>query len=222
MPSSWFPPAGRALVAAALCAVVTSGCGGDPEPLADSLTPVQIAGLDRAWSQRITALSAPADTATAAASDLYRACAAMELSSTFLQAMKTTCAPTAVSVKLAVVIPERCERPTRRCINALDRAKAANDTMTDALLQLSESAKTISSDERCLAQFTVDPVQEQRYRDLSAAFDALALGAERRDDDIMALGRRRIEEAQAAIKSRLSTPEQIARFRQACGIDDRV
>jgi hypothetical protein len=87
-----------------------------------------------------------------------------------------------------------------------------------ALLQLSDAVRTATDDAECRAEFTTDPARAQLYRDLSAAYDALALGVERRDADISELGRRRVEEAQAAIGSRLTTAEQIARFRQACGI----
>lgn len=205
-------------VATLLCAV--AACGGTPAPFATSLSEVQVRGLDAAWSQRITTLSSPADTVDGEATKLYRACQAMNQGSTFLQAVHATCGPTSVSAKLRARIPERCAEPTRQCIRALDRAKAANDTLLAALLQLTESVKSATEAADCRAEFTTDPTREQRYRDLSSAYDALALGIERGDEDIATLGRRRVEEAEAAISSRLTINEQIARFRQACGITD--
>ena len=205
------------LPVAALCAAL-AGCGGSPPALEGSLNDAQIAGLDRAWSQRITAVSAPASSALEESSALYKACAAMEQGSTFLQAVHATCAPTSVAVKLAAVLPSRCAKPTQQCVRALDRAKSANDTLLAALLQLSDTVKTATDDRACRTEFTTDGSRAQAYRDLSAAYDALALGVERRDKDITALGQRRVEEAQAAIVSKLTTREQIDRFHQACGI----
>ncbi|MEH3053137.1 MAG: hypothetical protein PGN13_03885, partial [Patulibacter minatonensis] len=211
------------LAALAVGAVPVSGCGaGTPPAFEESLSSAQIAGLDRAWTQRISAVvsaTGPADDADAEAAKLYEACAAMDQASTFLQAVNATCAPTAVSVKLAALIPSRCAEPTAQCVRALDRAKAANDTLLSALLQLSGSVKTATTNEDCRAEFTTDGARAQAYRDLSAAYDALALGAERRDDEITGLGRRRVKDAQAAIGSRLEVPEQIARVPP--GVRDR-
>jgi hypothetical protein len=205
---------------AALLLLVAAGCGGGSAPLAGSLDGAQRAGLNRTWSQRITATSASSDEAVAQATKLYRTCATLEQGSTFLQAVHATCAPTAVSVKLGAVLPQRCATPTRQCVRVLDRAKAANDTLLASLLQLSDAVKTVTQDRDCRAEFTTDAARAQRYRDLSTAYDALALGIERGDTAITKLGRRRVEEANAAISSRLTANEQIARFRQACGIAD--
>lgn len=205
---------------AASALLLAAGCGGEPAPLEGSLNQVQIAGLDRAWAQRITALGASTDEAAKESTTLYRACAAMNQGSTFLQAVHTTCAPTAVSVKLGAVIPERCATASRQCIRALDRAKAANDTLLGTLLQLSDTVKTATEDPDCRAEFTTDATREAQYRALSSAYDALALGIERRDPDIAKLGRQRVQEATAALRSRLTVAEQIARFRQACGIGE--
>jgi hypothetical protein len=209
----------RATTAAAMAAAVClSACGGDPPALSGSLKSEQIVGLDRAWSQRITAVSAPATTATQEATALYKACATMDQASTFLQAVHATCAPTAVSVKLGAVIPQRCAAPNRRCIRALDRAKAANDTLLAALIQLTDSVKTATTAPECRAEFATEGAKAQAYRDLSTAYDAIALGAERGDRDIMRLGQRKITQANATIASRLPASEQITRFRQACGV----
>lgn len=212
--------AGRQLLPAAAVLLLAAGCGGEVPPLEGSLNDAQIAGLDRAWSQRITALGASTDEAGKEATGLYRACAAMNQGSTFLQAVHTTCAPTAVSVKLGAVIPDRCATASRQCVRALDRAKAANDTLLGTLLQLSDAVKTATDDPDCRAEFTTDATREAQYRDLSAAYDALALGVERKDPDITKLGRQRVQEADAALRSRLTVAEQISRFRQACGIGD--
>lgn len=205
-----------ALAVTALAGV--AGCGSSTPALEGSLNDAQISGLDRAWSQRIRAVNAPPKTAVQEATNLYKACAAMDQSSTFLQAVHATCAPTAVTVKLGAILPSRCAKATPQCIRALDRAKAANDTLLAAMLQLSDAVKPTTDDADCRAEFTTDPARAQAYRDLSAAYDALALGVDRRDKTITALGQRRVDEAQAKIRSRLSTTEQIARFRQACGI----
>ncbi len=211
----------RLLPAAAVALVLVAGCGEDaPRPLEGSLSGAQILGLDRAWSQRITALSASTDAAGKEATALYRACATMNQGSTFLQAVHATCAPTAVSVKLRAVIPERCATASRQCIRALDRAKAANDTLLGTLMQLSDTVKTATEDVDCRAEFTTDAARQEQYRALSSAYDALALGIERSDPDIAKLGRQRIQEADAALRSRLTVAEQVARFRQACGIQD--
>ncbi len=210
----------RYLLPAAAVLLLSAGCGGSAPPLEGNLSEAQIVGLDRAWSQRITALGASTDEAGAEATALYRACAAMNQGSTFLQAVHATCAPTSVSVKLAAVIPDRCEKASSQCVRALDRAKAANDTLLATLLQLSDTVKTATDDVDCRAEFTTDPAREEQFRTLSSAYDALALGIERRDPDITKLGRQRIQEADAALRSRLTVAEQIARFRQACGIED--
>ncbi len=210
----------RRLVPAVAALLVVAGCGESAPPLSSNFNETQIAGLDRAWSQRITALGASTDTAAAESTALYRACAAMDQGSTFLVAVHATCAPTAVTVKLAAVIPERCKRASGQCVRALDRAKAANDTLLGTLLQLNDTVKTATDAPDCRAEFTTDAAREEQYRDLSSAYDALALGIERRDPDIAKLGRQRIQEADAALRSRLTVAEQIARFRQACGIED--
>lgn len=203
-----------------LLLVALSGCGGTTPALEGSLNDAQISGLDRAWSQRIRAVSADDATAADEATNLYKACAAMDQGSTFLQAVHATCAPTSVSVKLGAVLAKRCASPTSQCVRALDRAKAANDTLLAALLQLSDAVKSATDSTDCRAEFTTDATRADAYRALSAAYDALALGVERKDSDIQELGQRRVDEAEASIRSRLSTTEQIARFRQACGISD--
>lgn len=209
------------LLPAAAVVLLASGCGDRTPPLSSNFNEAQIQGLDRAWSQRITALGASTDEAAKESTALYRACAAMDQGSTFLVAVHATCAPTAVSVKLAAVIPDRCAKASSQCVRALDRAKAANDTLLGTLLQLNDTVKTATAAPDCRAEFTTDAPRQEQYRDLSSAYDALALGVERRDPDIAKLGRRRIQEADAALRSRLTVAEQVARFRQACGIEDR-
>ncbi|MBO9532458.1 MAG: hypothetical protein J7513_05740 [Solirubrobacteraceae bacterium] len=210
---------GSVVTSACAIAVLAAGCGGTDPAFKGSLNDAQIQGLDRAWTQRITAVTAPAARAGAQATKLYEACAQLDQSSTFLQAVHSSCAPTAVTVKLGALIPARCATPSSQCVRALDRAKAANDTLLATLQDVDDAVKVATSDPACRAEFTTDDARVKTYQDLSAAYDVVAVGADRRDKDIMALGQRKITEATAAIGSRLTPAEQIDRFRQACGID---
>ncbi|MFT4034488.1 MAG: hypothetical protein QM679_02815 [Patulibacter sp.] len=212
------PAAGVAAVALALAA---AGCGSSDSrgtAFGDSLTPSQVAGLDRVWTQRLRTTNASGRAAARESSKLYRSCAALPQESTFLQAVHATCTPTALSVKLAAVVPDRCSQPSRRCIRALDRAAAANDTRLLTLLQLNDAAKSATDVPDCLAEFTTDEAKAHAYRELSAAFAEIAVAARRDRPAQMRTGQARAAQAQAVITSRLSVREQVARFRQSCGI----
>lgn len=195
-----------------------ASCGTE-SALRPSLNAAQIQGLDRAWEQRITALTAPQATAGQEATKLYKDCAAMDLTVPLLQVVKTACAPTAVSVKLIALFEERCASPSRQCVRLLDRSKVANDNLLVALQQLSDAIKPVTSSDSCRAEFALDPVREQAYLELSTAYDTMALGIDRGERDIFSLGKRRVADARARIASKLTPVEQIERFRQSCGIE---
>ena len=219
--SSRLRRSGLAALATALLAV--AGCGGDPEPL-EGLTPVQRDQLTTAWTAHIAATDAtklPDDERNARAAALYTACAPLDPTNPFLAAIAASCGPTAVSQKLSVVLPTRCSKPAAICVRALDRIAEATDQIAVLVEKIGTESARVIEDPACRRQFTTTEARTKAYGDLAAAYRIVALGVEQKDEDIAALGQRRIDDATAASKAPGTAAERTAAFRAACGIDER-
>ena len=210
----------RALVAVAALATI-AGCG-DPGPL-DSLSDAQQDQLAAAWTARINATDAaaiPLDERNARVKTLYTSCAGLDRSSPLLAALSDSCQPVAIGTKLEAVLPERCAKPSTPCVRALDRIAQTTEQIATATSALSAAAKTAIADPSCQAEFAANETQLKAYGDLAEAYRVLALGVERRDEDISALGQRRIDDARALITPKGRVDERLLRFRKACGLGD--
>lgn len=209
----------KAVVVLGATGVALAGCG-EAAPL-ESLSDTQRAQLDAAWSARIAATdpaAIPVEERNARVTALYKACGALDGSSPLTGAVSGTCQPTAIGAKLTAVLPERCARPTKSCVRALDRIAQTAEQQGVAAKGLSNAATAAVSDPLCRAQFTQNEVQLKAYTDLAQAYRILATGVEQRDKDISGLGQRRADDARAVLTAPGGVAERTAKFREACGL----
>jgi hypothetical protein len=198
-----------------------SACG-SKAPL-DGMPEAHLTQLDAVWTARIEATdSAPISVAyrNARVTKLYTACKPLDLTSALLNAISQTCAPTQITEKLGAVLPQRCASPAAICSRALDRIAQATDALQDHLKNLNTQAKGVITDPACLAEFTTNDLKLGAYGDLSSAYRVLALGVERKDKDITALGQHRIDDAELVLADKRPVKAQVSAFRKACGIDE--
>lgn len=208
---------------AALLGVALLGLAacGDPAPLEGALPEGQRAQLDAAWVARINATDPadlPVDERNARVTALYKACEGLDRTSPLLKSVSDACQPVAVAAKLGAVLPERCAKPAAVCVRALDRIADTTEQLGAASASLATAAKQID-DPECQEQLTASTLQIQAYGDLAAAYRVLALGIEQGDEDIAALGQRRIDDANAVLNQAGTPAERTAAFREACGLE---
>lgn len=206
------------VVAASLGAA--SGCG-DPAPL-ESLSDVQRDQLAAAWTAQINATdtaAVPLDQRNARVKALYTSCAPLEQSVPLLASVAAACQPVAIGAKLSSVLPERCAKPSTSCVRALYRIADTTEEIATAAAGLTAAANTATTDAACRAEFSASETQLKAYGDLAEAYRVLALGVERRDEDISGLGQRRVDDARAKVAPTGSVDQRTARFLEACGLN---
>ena len=210
------------LVATAACATGAAGCGSEAPPL-EGITPVQRGQLVAAWTARIAATDgtaiAPEDR-NARVTALYEACRPLDPTNPFLAAVAATCGPTAVREKLDVVLPARCSKPAAICVRALDRIAEATDGLSTTVVKVGEEARRVIADPECRAQFVEDEPRTKALGELASSYRMIALGVEQRDEDITALGQRRVAENTALIRAKGTAAQRTATFRTACGLGE--
>ncbi|MDQ8045176.1 MAG: hypothetical protein REI11_11275, partial [Patulibacter sp.] len=214
------PRIAPAAAAVALLATLGLAACGSPDPLA-SFTAPQRTQLDAAWTAVINAT----DTAnlteldrTSRAKTLYAACKPLDKSNALLAALADACRPLYVSKKLDLVIPTRCATQSATCERALDRNATATDDVSKALANLDAQAKRIVTEPRCLAELTTGPVRTAAWDKMSAAYNVYSLGAERKDPEIFALGKRQVAEAAQLTADTRTAAQRLAAFREGCGL----
>lgn len=210
------------LLAALLAGALTLGACAGEAPLDGSLTEPQQEALATSWSQRIEVVAAPAldpEKIAARARGLNEACRALDTEQPFLAAVKATCGPTAVHAKLGAVLPERCVTPAAICVRAVERIKGANDQVIEALKSLTVAAQQVTDDPACRAEFVTTAAQLEGYQERSRAYGILALGAARKDPEIMQLGRNRIADAGVMLARSGDARQQRQAFLDACQLD---
>lgn len=210
------------LLAALLAGALSLGaCTGDG-PLDGTLSDPQQESLATAWSQRIEVVAAPAldpEKITARARGLNESCRALDQQQPFLAAVQKTCGPTAVHAKLAAVLPERCVTPAAICVRAVARIKEANGQVLESLKALNVAAQQVTEDAACRTEFVTTDAQIEGYEERARAYGILALGASRKDPDIMQLGRNRIADAGVMISRSGDARQQRQAFLDACKLD---
>jgi hypothetical protein len=210
----------RRIAAALLTATVSftaAGCGSTP-PL-ENLSTTQRDQLDQAWTARISATDTAEITGAARnerAKALYAACKGLDPTSELLAAVAALCGPTSSNQKLTTLLPDRCSKPAAICVRALDRIAAATEQEGQLLQKVSEEAKKVISDPTCLRQLTIADAQVDGYGDLAAAYRVVALGVEQKDEEIAALGQRKIDDAKAFIAPKGTIATRTAAFRADC------
>ncbi len=200
-----------------LAATAVASCG-SPPPL-EGLSPVQRDQLDAAWTARISATDTAAITGDARnerSKALYAACKPLDVTNPLLKAVSVLCGPTSSNQKLAVLLPERCAKPSAKCVRALDRIAAAAEQEGQALATVTAEAKKVIQEPACLAQLTTTPAQVAGYGDLAAAYRVVALGVEQDQEDIARLGQRKIDDAKAVINPKGTITQRTASFRADC------
>lgn len=210
---------GRLAVAvpAAIAALALAGCG-SPPPL-ETLSTTQRDQLDQAWTARISATDTAditGDARNERAKALYAACKGLDPTSELLSAVAALCGPTSSNQKLTTLLPDRCSSPAAICVRALDRIAAATEQEGQLLQKVGEEAKKVISDPTCLRQLTTTEAQVGGYGDLAAAYRVVALGVEQKDEDIAALGQRKIDDAKAFIAPKGTIAQRTAAFRADC------
>ncbi|MBJ7470387.1 MAG: hypothetical protein JHD16_03765 [Solirubrobacteraceae bacterium] len=213
----------RMLAAATLLTASASlaACS-DPGPL-DDFGDAQRSQLESAWVAGINATDTapiPVDQRNARVTALYKACEPLDQATPLLAAVAATCAPTAVAAKLSAVLPERCAKPSTACVRALDRIAQTTEELATASAALSTASASAVPAGACRTELSWTQPQLKAYGDLAQAYRVLALGVERRDEEISALGQRRIDDARAMITPPGTVAERTARFREACGLAD--
>lgn len=196
---------------------LVGGCGSPPA--LDALTPPQRDQLDAAWTARISATDTAnitTDARTVRAKALYAACKPLDGTNPLLAAVAALCGPTSSYQKLSVLLPERCARPAKICVRALDRIASATEQEGQALERVTAEAKRVVKDPDCLAQLTTNEAQLGGYGDLAAAYRVVALGVEQEQKDIADLGQRKIDDAKAAITPKGTIAVRTASFRTDC------
>ena len=209
-----------ALLATAMVGAAPLAACGEPAPL-ESLTEQQRTQFAAAWTARIDATDpavVPPEQRSARVTALYQRCEALDRTSALLETLSEACRPLAASTKLAALIPERCAKPTAQCTRALDRMSESTREISGKIGALDAMIERTIPDGACRQELDLTQAQITSYDGLSQAYEVWALGIERRDDDIAALGRRRADDARALMTRRGTAAEQTERFRTACDL----